>query len=70
MSRSWFCLEFHVSSRLMSHDCVLTVSLSGVAKCSFCVEALAFLSGPFTRCLLTYCKTVVLVIVVYGYDVF
>jgi len=25
--------SFHVSSCLMSHDCVLTVSLSGIAKC-------------------------------------
>jgi len=34
-----------------------------------CVKKLAFLAeswplGPFTRCLLTYCKTLVLVVVV------
>jgi len=28
----------------MSHDCVLTLSLSGVAKCLFCAETLAFLA--------------------------
>jgi len=55
--------SFHVSSSLM------TVSLSGIAKCLFCVETLAFLAesrplGPLTCCLLTYCKTVVLVVVV------
>ena len=80
MSRSWLSLDtcmsclgsvssFHVSSCLMSHDCVLTVSLSDIAKCLFCVEILAFLAesrplGPFPRCFLTYCKTVVLVVVV------
>jgi len=61
--------SFHVSSGLTSHDCVLTVSLSGRAKCLFCAETLTFLAeswplGPFTRCLLTYFKTVVLVAVV------
>jgi len=83
MSQSWLCLDtcmsclgsvssFHVSSCLMSHDCVLAVSLSGIAKCLFGAETLAFLAerplGPFTRCLLTYCKTIVLVFVVYGYN--
>jgi len=34
-----------------------------------CTETLAFLAegrplGPFTRCLLTYCKTVVIVVVI------
>jgi len=52
--------SFHVSSCLMSHDCVLTVSLSDIARCLFCVETLTFLAesrplGPSTRCLLTYC---------------
>ena len=61
--------SFHVSSCLISHDCVLTVSLSGIAKCLFCVETLTFLAdsrplGPFIHCLLAYCKTVVLVVVV------
>jgi len=51
--------SFHVSLCFMSHDCVLTVSLSGTAKCLFCDETLAFLAesrplGQFTRCLLTY----------------
>jgi len=33
----------------MSHDCVLTVSLSCIAKCLFCAETLAFpAEGPFT----------------------
>ena len=68
MSRSWLCLDtsmsrlgsclssFHVSSCLMSRDCVLTVSLTDIAKCLFCAETLAFLAqrSPFTRCLLTY----------------
>ena len=55
ISRSWLSLDtrmsclgsvlsFRVSSCLMSHDCVLTVSLStaGVVKCLFCAETLAF----------------------------
>jgi len=46
--------SYNVSSCLMSHDCVLTMSLSGIAKCLFCAETLAFLAeGPFTLCLLT-----------------
>jgi len=54
----------------MSHDYVLTVSLSGIAKCLFCAETLAFLAesrplGPFTCGLLTYCKMAVLVVVVF-----
>ena len=62
-------LSFHVSSCLMSHDCVLTMSLSGIAKCLFCVETLAFLAesrplDPLTCCLLTYCKMVILMGVV------
>jgi len=69
--------SFHVSSCLMFHDCVLTVSLSGVSKCLFWAEPLTFLADSrplcsFTRrlSLLTYCKTVVLVFVVfYGYNV-
>ena len=64
--------SFHVSSCLMSHDCVFIVSLSGIAtgKCLFCAETLAFLAesrplGPFTCGLLTYCKMAVLVVVVF-----
>ena len=58
-----------VSSCLMSHDCVLTASLSGIATCLFCAETLAFLAertllGPFTPCLLTYCKTHTVLVVV------
>jgi len=80
MSRSWLSFDtfmscpgsvssLHVLSCLVSHDCVLTVSLSGIAKCLFCVETLAFLAesrpvGPFPCCLLTCCKTTVLVVVV------
>jgi len=76
MSRSWLSLDtcmpclgsvlsFRVSSCLMSHDCVLTVSLSG--KCLFCAETLAFLAestplAPLTRCLRTYCKIAVLAV--------
>ena len=62
--------SFSVSSCLISRDCVLTVSLSDIAKCLFCAEALAFLAesrppGQFARgLLLTYGKTVVLVVVV------
>jgi len=49
-------LSFHVSSCLMSCDCVLSVSLSGIAKCLLCAETLAFLAerrplGPSTDCL-------------------
>ena len=36
--------SFHVSSCLVSHDCVLTVSLSGIAMCLFCAETLTFLA--------------------------
>jgi len=48
---------------------VLTVSLSGIAKCLVCAETLVFLAesrplGPFTRGLLTYRKTVVFAVVV------
>jgi len=80
MSRSWLSFDtcmscpgsvssFHVSSYLMSRDCVLTVYLSGTAKCLFRVETLIFLAesrplGPFPCCLLTCCKTIVLVVVV------
>jgi len=65
---SWLCLEF-VSSYLVSHDCVLTVSLSGISTCFFCVETLAFLAeqrslGPFICGLVTYHKTVVVAVVV------
>jgi len=60
--------SFRVSSCLMYHDCVLTMSLSGIAKCLVFVETLAFLAKcrplvPLTGCLLTYCKTVVHVLV-------
>jgi len=58
--------HLYVLSCLMSHDCVLTVSLSGIAKCFFCAETLTFLAerrplGPFNR---RHCKSVVLVVVV------
>jgi len=61
-------------SCLVSHDCVLTMSLTVTAKCLFCSQRLAFLVesrplGPFTRCLLTYLhngnKMVVHVVVVF-----
>jgi len=45
--------SFHVSSCLMSHDCVFTVSLSRIA------ESIRVFSG----CLFTYCKTLFLVLV-------
>jgi len=53
-----FVLSVVSMSRLMSYDCVLTVSLSSIAKCLFCAETLSFIVesrplGPFTRCLLT-----------------
>ena len=62
------CLEF--PCRVMSHDYVLTVSLSSIANYLVCGKTLAFLAectllGPFTRCLLTYCKTVVVVLWLY-----
>ena len=76
LSRSWLSVDtcisclgsvssFHVLSCLMSHDCVLTVSLAGIAECLFCAQTLACLAqsrplGPFTRCLLIYHKMVVL----------
>jgi len=52
---SWLCREFPC---LTSHDCVLTICLSSIAKCLFCVETLVFIAesrppSPFTRCLLT-----------------
>jgi len=67
-------LSRHVSC-LMSHDCVLTLSLSDIAMCFFCAETLAFLAegrprGPLTRCLLTYCKGIVLVVAVLWLYVF
>ena len=68
---SWLCLEFwhSVSPCLVSHDCVLTVSLSGIARCLFCAETLAFVAesrplGLVTWCLLAYRKTVVWAVVV------
>jgi len=52
--RSWLSLDtlsslgpessVHVSVCLTFHDCVLTVSLSGTAKCLFCAETLTFLA--------------------------
>jgi len=60
----------------MSHDCALIVSLSGIAKCLFCVETLAFLAesrplGQFTLYILTSCKTLFLqLLLLYGYNVF
>ena len=80
MSGSWLSLDicmfgsvssFHVSSHLMFHDCVLIVSPTDTAKCLFCVETLACLAesspGQFSRRLLTYCKTVVLVVAVFSW---
>lgn len=63
------CLEFPCLVIPVSRDCVLTMSLSGIAKCLFCAETLAFLAecrplGPFTHYLLTYCKTIDLAVVV------
>jgi len=61
MSRSWLsldtCMSWVFTSRHVSW-LVLTVSLSGTAKCLFCVETQAVLAerrplGPFGRCLLT-----------------
>jgi len=42
-----------MSCVVMSHNCVLSVTVSGIAKCLFCVESLAFLAErrplrPFT----------------------
>ena len=64
MSRLGSCLKFPCF--IMSH--VSGLCLSGIAKCLFCVETLVFLAesrslGPFSDCLLTYSKTVVLVVV-------
>ena len=61
-------LSFRVSSCLTSHDCVLTMSLSGIAKCLFCAETLAVFAesrqlGPFTCCLPTYCKQLLFAVV-------
>ena len=36
--------SFHVPSCLVSHGCVLTLSLSGIAMCLFCDETLTFLA--------------------------
>jgi len=52
---------FHVSSWLVSYNCVLIVSLSVVAQFLFCVETLAFVADSwsmylFTCWSLTYCK--------------
>jgi len=58
----------------MSHDCALIVSLSGIAKCLFCVETLAFLAesrplGQFTLYLLTNRITLFLwLLLLYGYS--
>jgi len=54
----------------MTHDCVLSVYLSCIANCLFCVETLAFLAetkplATFAQCLLTYRKRVILVVVVF-----
>jgi len=45
----WLCLEF--PCLVMSHNWILTVSLSGRAKCLLCAETLAFLaeSRPLGR---------------------
>ena len=69
MSRLGSVSSFHVSSCLVPHNCVLSVSLSGTGKCLLCDDELIFLAesrplGPFPCCLLTCCKTIVLVVVV------
>ena len=65
--------SFHVSSCLMSHHCVLTVCLSGVANCLFCVETLAFLaeSRLLAVYLLTYLlkRLILWLSLFYGYNV-
>jgi len=64
--------SFHDSSCLMSHHCVLTVCLSGVARCLFCVETLAFLaeSRLLAVYLLTCLKRMILWLsLFYGYNV-
>jgi len=53
---SWLCLEF--PCLVMSYDCVVNISLSRIAKCLFCAEALAFPAesrplGPLSGCLLS-----------------
>jgi len=54
------CLVLALSQVSMSrHDsCLMSVSLSGIAKCLFCIESLTFLAesrplGTFTNCLFT-----------------
>jgi len=79
--RSWLSLDtcmsclgsvssFEVLSCLMSHEHVLTVSLSCIVKCLFCTETLAFLaeSWPLDHYSLFTSVTIVLVVVVvYSY---
>jgi len=43
-SRHLYVSSFREWSCLMCHDCVLTVFLSGISKCLFFVETLAFLA--------------------------
>jgi len=66
--------SFDVSSCLMSHDCVLTVSLSGIAKCIVCAGTLVFLVesmqlGPSTGCLLAVKRLFLQFLLFYGYNV-
>ena len=66
-------LSFHVSSCLVSYDCVLTVSPSGLAKCLFGVETQAFLAesrpvGSFAGCSLAL-KRLFLWLLFSGYNV-
>ena len=67
-------LSFCVSSCLILPDCILTMSLSGINKCLFCVETLAFLSesrplDPFTVCLLAVKRLFLQLLLFYGYNV-
>jgi len=70
MSRSWLVSRASVSrhvSCLMTF--VLTMPLSGISKCLFYAESLAFLAesrplGPSTLCLLTYRQMFVFAVVV------
>ena len=64
-----FVLSRVSMSRLTSYDCVLTVSLSGIAKCLFCAKTLSFIVesrplGSSTRCLLTKPFVLVAMVVV------
>jgi len=66
--------SFHVSSCLVSYDCVLTVSLSGTAKCLLCAETQACLAesrplGSITGRLLTIKRLFLWLLLFSGYNV-